>query len=86
MWEARERTGSFTMFWWKIQRERDNLENRGVDEGMGYNNLDRLVERVWNGFALLRIESGGGSCKHGDELSISGSTGLVISYKPNTAF
>jgi hypothetical protein len=31
MWHARERRGMCTGFWWKSLKERDNLEDQGVD-------------------------------------------------------
>jgi hypothetical protein len=35
MWHARERRGKCTGFWWESRKERDHLEERGVDGRMG---------------------------------------------------
>ena len=52
---------AYTGFWWGNQRERDRLEDSGVD--------DRIILRwiirkwdvgAWTGSSLLRIGTGGG--------------------------
>jgi hypothetical protein len=35
MWHTWERRGMGTGFWWESQKERDDLEDRGVDGRMG---------------------------------------------------
>jgi hypothetical protein len=35
MWHAWERSGTCTGFLWKIQKERNHLEDQGLDERMG---------------------------------------------------
>jgi hypothetical protein len=35
MWHAWERRGKCESFWWESQKERDHLEDQGVDMKMG---------------------------------------------------
>jgi hypothetical protein len=42
IYNARERTGMCTRFWWESQKERDHLKDQGIDGKMG---SDWLVER-----------------------------------------
>jgi hypothetical protein len=35
MWHARESWGKCIRFWWDSQKERDHLEDQGVDGRMG---------------------------------------------------
>jgi hypothetical protein len=35
MWHAWEGTGKSTGYWWECQKERDHLEDQGIDGGMG---------------------------------------------------
>jgi hypothetical protein len=45
-----------TGFWWESHKERDHLEDRGVDGRMGLEwTLGRLAGGVWSGFTWLRI-------------------------------
>ena len=51
----------YTRFWWANMRERDHLEDPGVDGRV----ILRLIFRnwdvgVWNGSSWLRIGTGGG--------------------------
>jgi alpha-glucosidase (family GH31 glycosyl hydrolase) len=57
MWHAWERRQKCTRFWWESQKEKDNLENQGVD-GI---RMDRRETgwRVWIGFNWLRIGTSG---------------------------
>jgi hypothetical protein len=36
MWNAWERRGKYPGIWWESQKERDHLENQGVEGRMGY--------------------------------------------------
>jgi hypothetical protein len=50
-----------TMFWWESPKERDHLEDQGVDWKMGSEwILGRLAWGVWIGFDWLRTGTGGG--------------------------
>jgi hypothetical protein len=50
-----------TGFWWESVKEKDNLEDQGVDGMMGLKwTLGRLVGGVWSGFTWLRIGIVGG--------------------------
>jgi hypothetical protein len=56
MWHAWERRGKCTSFWWGNPKERDHLEDGGVDGRMGLQIiLGRLARGVWSGFSLLKI-------------------------------
>jgi hypothetical protein len=57
MWHAWERGETCTGFWWESQKEKDYLEDQGVDGRMGSKwILRRLVGGgVWSGFSWLRI-------------------------------
>jgi hypothetical protein len=56
MWHAWERGETCTGFWCESPKEKDHLEDQGVDERMGSKwTLGRLVGEVWNGFSWLRI-------------------------------
>jgi hypothetical protein len=61
MWHAWERREKCTRFWWIRPKERDDLEDRGIDERMGSELiLGRLALGVWSGFSWPRIGTGGG--------------------------
>jgi hypothetical protein len=61
MWHALERREKCTGFWWEIQKERDLLEDRGVDGRMGSRwILGGLTGRMLHGFNCLRIGARGG--------------------------
>jgi hypothetical protein len=48
-----------TRFRWESLKERNHLEDQGIDESMGSEwILGRLVQEVWIGFNWLRIEPG----------------------------
>ena len=51
----------YTGFWWGNLRERDHLEDRGVDGRIILIWIFRNCNvRAWNGFMYLRIVTGGG--------------------------
>jgi hypothetical protein len=48
-------------FWWESQKEKDHLEDQGVDGGKGSKwTLARLVGGAWSGFTRLKIGIVGG--------------------------
>jgi hypothetical protein len=52
---------NFTVFWWESSKERYRSEDKGIDGRMGSEwTLDTLAERMYSGFAWLRIGTGGG--------------------------
>jgi hypothetical protein len=61
MWHAWERGETCTGFWWESPKEKDHLEDQGVDGRMGSKRtLGRSVGGVWSGFIWLRIGTVGG--------------------------
>jgi hypothetical protein len=61
MWHAWKRRGKYTMFWWESQKDRDHLEDEGVDGMMGSEwILGILTGGVQSGSSWLRIGTGGG--------------------------
>jgi hypothetical protein len=54
------------------------LEDRGVDGSIRSNGTEGDWLGVWGGSSWLRIGTGGGFCKYGDEPSGSGATDSVI--------
>jgi hypothetical protein len=59
MWYAWKRIGKCTRFWWESLRERDHLEDQGVDWRMGSERiLEKLAWGVKSGFSWLRIVTG----------------------------
>jgi hypothetical protein len=57
MWHAWERIGMCTRFGWESQKERDHLEDQGVD-GIRMD-LGEIGLGVWIGFDWLRTGNGG---------------------------
>jgi len=58
VWERRE---AYTGFWWGNPRERDHLEDPGVDGRIILICISRNWDvGVWSGSSWLRIETGGG--------------------------
>jgi hypothetical protein len=50
-----------TEFWWESPREKDHLEDQGVDGRMGSKwTMGKFVWEVWSGFTSLRIGIIGG--------------------------
>jgi hypothetical protein len=50
-----------TRFWWESPKERDLMEDRGIDGRMGSERiLGRLSRRRLSGFIWLRIGASGG--------------------------
>jgi hypothetical protein len=63
MWHAWERREKCTGFWWESPKERDRLEDRGVDGRMGSKWIlgsYAVGGGVRSGFTLFRIGTGGG--------------------------
>jgi hypothetical protein len=61
MWHAWEMGETFMGFWWESPKEKDHLEDQGVDGRIGSKwTLGRLVGGVWSGFTWLRIGIVGG--------------------------
>jgi hypothetical protein len=56
MWHAWERAEMCIGFWWESPREKDHLNDHGVDGMKGSKwTLETLVGGVWSGFTWLRI-------------------------------
>jgi hypothetical protein len=71
MWHAWERRGMCTGCWWESQKERDHLEDRGVD-GIRMDLMECRLDPAGSGQGSVA-----GSCEYGDEPSGSGTTELV---------
>jgi hypothetical protein len=52
MWHAWERGEKCIMFWWESPKERDHLEDRGVDGRM---ELERICGRLGGGVERIRL-------------------------------
>jgi hypothetical protein len=58
-------------FLWESQKERNHLEDQGVDGSMGSEwILGRMAGVVKSGSIWLRIGMETGCCKHGDDLLV----------------
>jgi hypothetical protein len=54
MWHEWERGETCTVFWWESPKEKDHLEDQGVDEKMGSKwALETLVGGVWRWRAVV---------------------------------
>ena len=52
---------AYTVFWWANLKERDHLENAGVDGRIILRRIFRKLDvGLWNGSRRLRIGTGGG--------------------------
>jgi hypothetical protein len=60
MWDAWERGETCTGFWWESPKEKDHLEDEGVDGRMGSKWTLGDWLGVWSGFTWLRIGTVGG--------------------------
>jgi hypothetical protein len=61
MWHAWERREKCKGFWWGSPKERDHLEDQGVDGKMVSEwILGRLAWGMWIGFDCLRTGTGDG--------------------------
>jgi hypothetical protein len=83
MWHAWERGETCTGFWWESPKEKDHLEDRGVDGRVGSKwTLERLAG-VW-GVEWIHLAQDrdrlAGCCECGNEPSGSGATELVRSW------
>jgi alpha-glucosidase (family GH31 glycosyl hydrolase) len=58
MWHAWERGETCTEFWWESPKEKDHLEDQGVD-GIKMD-LGKIGWGVWSRFTWLRIGTTGG--------------------------
>jgi hypothetical protein len=68
-------------FWWGNLRERDHLEDPGVDWRIILSWIFRNWNvGVWTGSSWLRIGTGGGTCKLGEELSGSIKFGKFLDW------
>jgi hypothetical protein len=57
MWHAWEMGQTCTGFWWESPKEKDHLEDQGVD---GRWDLREIGWGMWSGFTWLRIRIVGG--------------------------
>jgi len=64
------RGGVYTGFWWGNLRERDHLEDSGMDGRLIFRCIFRKWDvGVWTGLIWPRIGAGGDTCKLGNEPS-----------------
>jgi hypothetical protein len=73
MWYVWERRRMCTRFWWESQKERDHVEDKGVDGRMESEWILGTVDLVGSGQGPVA-----GSCEYGDEPSGSGATELFV--------
>jgi hypothetical protein len=59
MRHTRERREKCTRFWWESPKERDHLEDKGVDVRMGSEWILGRLAGGWIGLDWLRIGTGG---------------------------
>jgi len=70
MQQVRERGELHTGFWWRDLREREHLEDPGIDERIMLKWIFKKWDGVWTGFIWLKIGTGCYECCN----EISGST------------
>ena len=71
----------YTGFWWGNLRERDHLEEPGGDGRIILRWLFRKRHvRAWTGSMWLRIGTGKGTCKCGNEPSVSTKCGEFLDW------
>jgi hypothetical protein len=76
-----ERRAKCTRFWWKSTKEKDCLEDRGVDGRMGFKWILQILAVEWIHWAQDNNRMVG-FCEYGDEpLGV----GSLISYKSKFA-
>jgi hypothetical protein len=71
MWHAWERREKCTRFWWESPKEREYLDDQGVDGRIG---SEWILRRMAGGVQRNLLA---GSCEYCDEHDSSGATELV---------
>ena len=62
----------YTRIWWGTLREKDHLEDPGLDGTIVLRRIFRQWDvRAWAGSIWLRIGAGAGTCKCGNETWVS---------------